>query len=171
MLSILLRKLYFFISFCSCGLYLYLLWILIRSTWWVLQMSTQLILAYSWARPAILVAGKGRGGCFYFFFFFTFIPVPLSFLSLSSPLLSLLSLFSLSLGDDTKWPTRVDMSLNPNSINSNEYPQHLFLWKDHKNISWCYAYYVSIFHILVGVVGCGEGVVYLMSLGRPTDIG
>ena len=33
--------------------------------------------------------------------------------SLSSPLLSLLSLFSLSLGDDAKWPTRVDVSLNP----------------------------------------------------------
>ena len=45
--------------------------------------GVQLILAYSWARPAILVAGKGSGGCFYFFFFFTFIPVPLSFLSLS----------------------------------------------------------------------------------------
>ena len=43
----------------------------------------QLILAYSWARPAILVAGKGRGGMFYFFCFFTFIPVPLSSLSLS----------------------------------------------------------------------------------------
>ena len=45
--------------------------------------GVQPILAYSWARPAILVAGKGRGGCFYFFFFFTFIPVSLSFLSLS----------------------------------------------------------------------------------------
>ena len=42
----------------------------------------QLILAYSWARPAILVAGKGRGGMF-LFCFFTFIPVPLSSLSLS----------------------------------------------------------------------------------------
>ena len=40
-------------------------------------------LAYSWARPAILVAGKDRGGMFYFFCFFIFIPVPLSFLSLS----------------------------------------------------------------------------------------
>ena len=44
--------------------------------------------------------GKCRGGCFYFFCFFTFIlalflPCP----SLSFPLLSL---FSLSLGDDTK---------------------------------------------------------------------
>ena len=45
--------------------------------------GAQLILAYSWARPAILVAGKGRGGCFYFFCFFTFIPVPLSSLSFS----------------------------------------------------------------------------------------
>ena len=45
--------------------------------------GAQLILAYSWARPAILVAAKGRGGCFYFFCFFTFIPVPLSSLSLS----------------------------------------------------------------------------------------
>ena len=48
--------------------------------------GVQLILAYSWARPAILVAGKGRGGmgeCFYFFFFFTFIPVLLLSLSLS----------------------------------------------------------------------------------------
>ena len=43
----------------------------------------QLILAYSWARPAILIAGKGREGMFYFFCFFTFIPVPLSSLSLS----------------------------------------------------------------------------------------
>ena len=28
------------------------------------QWGVQLILAYSWARPAILVAGKGRGGMF-----------------------------------------------------------------------------------------------------------
>ena len=42
-------------------------------------------------------------------FIFLFLPCP----SLSS---LLLSLFSLSLGDDTKWPTRVDMSLNPNTI-------------------------------------------------------
>ena len=71
---------------------------------------------------------KVEGECFYFFCFFPFIPVPLSslsisfissaisFLSFSAPLLSLLSLFSLSLGDDTKWPTRVDVSLNPNTI-------------------------------------------------------
>ena len=63
-------------------------------------------------------AGKGRGGVFLFLLFlyvihFYFSLVP----SLSSPLLSLLSLFSLSLGDDTKRPTRVDMSFNPNTIN------------------------------------------------------
>ena len=78
----------------------------------------QLILAYSWARPAILVAGKGRWGIFLFLLFLhfhscSFLPCP----SHSSLLLSLLSLFSLSLGDDTKWPTRVDVSLNPNTIN------------------------------------------------------
>ena len=78
-----------------------------------------LILAYSWARPAILVAVKGRGGNVFISsisslsFLFLYLPSP----SLSSFLLSLLSLFSLSLGDDTKWPTRVDMSLNPNTIN------------------------------------------------------
>ena len=47
--------------------------------------GVQLILDYSWARPAILVAGKGRveGKCFYFFCFFTSISVSLSSLSLS----------------------------------------------------------------------------------------
>ena len=45
--------------------------------------GVQLILAYSWARPAILVVGKGRGGMFLFLLFFTFIPVPLSSPSLS----------------------------------------------------------------------------------------
>ena len=42
----------------------------------------QLILAYSWARHAILIAGKGSGGMI-FLCFFTFIPVPLSSLSFS----------------------------------------------------------------------------------------
>ena len=80
--------------------------------------GVQLILAYSWARPAILVVGKGRGGMFLFLLFLhfhscsSFFPVPLFHL-----LYSLLSLFSLSLGDDTKWPSRVDVSLNPNTFN------------------------------------------------------
>ena len=70
---------------------------------YLMSSGIQLILAYSWARPAIFVAGKGRGVCFYssvssLSFLFLFLPCPF----LSSPLLSLLSLFSLSLGDDTK---------------------------------------------------------------------
>ena len=47
------------------------------------HLGVQLILAYSWARPATLVARKGiEGECFYFFCFFTFIPVSLSSLFL-----------------------------------------------------------------------------------------
>ena len=69
----------------------------------------QLILAYNWARLPILVADKGRGGMFLFWCFFIFIPVPLFYLSFSfisffpCPSLSspLLSLFSLSVADDS----------------------------------------------------------------------
>ena len=66
--------------------------------------GVQLILAYSWARPAILVAGKGREVMFLFLLF-------LHFHSCSSFFpVSLFRLFcyhfclfiSLSLGDDTK---------------------------------------------------------------------
>ena len=45
--------------------------------------GVQLIMAYRWARPAILVAGKGRGGMFLFLLFLHFqscsffFPVPL----------------------------------------------------------------------------------------------
>ena len=41
-----------------------------------------------------------------------------SFLLCPSLSFPLLSLFSFSLGNDTKWPTRIDVSLNPNSIKS-----------------------------------------------------
>ena len=65
--------------------------------------GVQLRLAYIWARPAIPVAGKGRRGMFFISsisslpFLFLFLPCPsLSFL------LSLLFLFFLSPGDDTK---------------------------------------------------------------------
>ena len=66
--------------------------------------GVQLILAYSWARPAILVAGKGSGEMFFISFVssLSFLFLILPCLSLVSPLLSLLSLFSLSLGNDTK---------------------------------------------------------------------
>ena len=73
--------------------------------------GVQLILAYSWARPTILVAGKDRGGMLLFLLFLHFhsfsSSLSLAFIS------STISFFSLSLGDDTKWPTRVDVSLDP----------------------------------------------------------
>ena len=62
--------------------------------------GAQLILAYGWARPAILAAGKGRGGNAFISsvssvsFIFLFFPCP----SLSSPLLSLLTLLLSLLG-------------------------------------------------------------------------
>ena len=62
-----------------------------------------LILAYSWARPAILVVGKGRGGMFLFLLFLhflscsSFFPVPLFHL-----LYSLFYLFSPFLWETTQ---------------------------------------------------------------------
>ena len=84
----------------------------------LLYWGVHLILAYSWARLAILVADKGREGMFYFIYFFTFIPVPLSSLSLSfiSSPISSISFLLISLGDHTKCSTRVNVSLNPNTI-------------------------------------------------------
>ena len=64
--------------------------------------DVQLILTYSWARPDILVAGKGRGEMFLFLLFLhfhscsSFLPVPLCHL------FYYLFSFLLSLGDDTK---------------------------------------------------------------------
>ena len=82
--------------------------------------GVQLILAYCWARFAILVADKGRGECFYFFCFFPNIPAPLSSLSLSfiSSTNSSISFFPSS-GRRYKKIHKVDMSLNPNTINQN----------------------------------------------------
>ena len=65
--------------------------------------GAKLIFAYSWARPAILVAGKGRGWMFLFLLFLHFHSCSPSSLFLSFFLLvSLLSLYSLSLGDETE---------------------------------------------------------------------
>ena len=69
------------------------------------------LITYSWARPSALGAGRGRGVRVILLLLFLHFP------SLSSSLLYLLSLFSLSLGDDTKWLTTVDVSLNPNTVN------------------------------------------------------
>ena len=61
------------------------------------------ILVYSWAKPAFLVAGKGRGGMFVFLLFLhfhscsSFFSVPLFYL-----FCYLFYLFSLPLGDDIK---------------------------------------------------------------------
>ena len=65
--------------------------------------GVQLILAYSWARPAILVVGKGGGGMFLFLLFLhfhscsSFFPVPLFHL-----LYSLFYLFSPFLWETTQ---------------------------------------------------------------------
>ena len=68
----------------------------------------QLILAYSWARPAILVAGKGRRECFYFFCFFPFIPFLLSSLSLSFISSAICSIFFLPFSG--RWHKMTHMS-------------------------------------------------------------
>ena len=63
--------------------------------------GVKLILAYNWARPTVLAADKGRGGNAFISSVssLSFIFLFLLYSFLSSPLLSL---FSLSLGDDTK---------------------------------------------------------------------
>ena len=53
-------------------------------------------------KVCFLAADKGRGECFYFFRFFSCIHFPFSPVPLFHLLYFLLSLFSLSLGDDTK---------------------------------------------------------------------
>ena len=62
----------------------------------------QLILSYSWARSAYLVAGKGREGNVFISSDSSLSFLLLFCLFLSSPLLSHLSLSSVSLGEDTK---------------------------------------------------------------------
>ena len=51
--------------------------------------DVHLILAYSWARPAIIVAGKGRGGMF-FFLFLLFLPFHFCYYVFHVPLFHLL---------------------------------------------------------------------------------
>ena len=79
--------------------------------------SIQLILAYSWTRPAILAAGKGRGGGMFLFLLFLHC---YSFSFFPYLFLLLYYLFYLSspfLWETTQNDPRVDVSLNPNSIN------------------------------------------------------
>ena len=69
-----------------------------------------------WARPAILVASNGRGGRFLLLFLHfhscsSFFPIPFFHL-----FYYLLYIFSPFLWKTTKLPTKVDVSLNPNTI-------------------------------------------------------
>ena len=79
--------------------------------------ASNLILAYSWTRPAILVAGKGRGGMFLFLLFLhyhsysSFFPVPLFHL-----LYYLFYIFSPFLWETTQNDPQGLTSLNPNTI-------------------------------------------------------
>ena len=103
----------------------------------------QLILAYSWARPAILVAGKDRGGIF----FISSVNFPLYSLSFSFISSNVSSIFSLSLGDNTKWTTRVDVSLNPNTVNM-VYLQMRHFFQLHRNIDIFFSYFsMTIFAV------------------------
>ena len=86
--------------------------------------GVQLILAYSWARPAILVVGKGRGGMFLFLLFLhfhscsSFFPVPLFHL-----LYSLFYLFSPFLWETTQNdPLSQSKSIRLKSISKYIYP-------------------------------------------------
>ena len=69
---------------------------------YVTHRGVQLILAYRWTRPAILEAGQGRGGFISSVSSLSFLFRLFSKSSNSSLLLSILSHFYLSLGDDTK---------------------------------------------------------------------
>ena len=80
-----------------------------------------MILAYSWTRPCYPVAGNGRRGMFLFLLFLhfhscsSFLSVPLSclFSFISSTISSISFLpFSGRRHNDTKWTTRVGVSLN-----------------------------------------------------------
>ena len=67
----------------------------------LLHRGVQLISAYSWARPAILAAGKAREGMFLFLLFLHF--HSFSFLTCPSPIIfSTMSLLSLFLCETTQ---------------------------------------------------------------------
>ena len=104
--------------------------------------GVQLILAYSWARPSILVAGKSRGGMFLFLLFLhfhsssSFFPVPLFHL-----FYYLFYLFSPFLWETTQNDaTRVDVSLNPNTVSwhimcrARKWPLYLYTYKNKEGL-------------------------------------
>ena len=85
--------------------------------------DVQLILAYSWTRPAILVAAKGRGGRFLFLLFLHFLSFSFSSVPLFHLLYHLLYLFSLFLWETTQnnhkgWRVvkpQLNQSINPST--------------------------------------------------------
>ena len=84
--------------------------------------GVQLILAYNWARPAILVAGKGKGGMFLFLLFLhfhscsSFFPVPLFHFWFSSTISSISFLPFSGRWHKTFGPQGLT-SFNPNTTN------------------------------------------------------
>ena len=80
-----------------------------------------------------------EGECFLIFLFLnfhlfsSFAPVPLF-----HPFYCLFYLFSFSLGDGTKWPTWVDVSLNPNTINQNDDWHNQVSQRDKLKIIHCF---------------------------------
>ena len=108
-----LRNVFFFF-YISCH------WNYISSLFWVRQRCcvSFSITATNWYWASISIifcSRRDKGVCFCFFCSSTFILFSLILLSFSFQLLSLLSLFSLSLGDNTKWPLSADVLLNPNT--------------------------------------------------------
>ena len=83
----------------------------------VCHRGVQLILAYSWAKPAILIAGKGRGGMFLFLQFLHFQSCSSLSLSFISSTISFFLPFSWRWYKITHKGWRV-VSLNLNTINS-----------------------------------------------------
>ena len=116
------------------------IWISSIYLFWLLKVldsrySLELLGMFGWGKGVMYLTSPGRPAetglqlgkacypcCRYtdrgeMFLFLPFLHFPLSPQpSLSYPLLSFLSLFSLSLGDDTKWPRRVAVSLNSSTV-------------------------------------------------------
>ena len=111
----------------------------------LLHWGVQLILAYCWARPASLAAGKSRGRLFLFLLILhfhscsSFFPVPL--FHLFHYLFYLFLFFS---GRRHTWSTRVDMSLKRNTINQHVIFLYTFarlqenLWNCFQVIDWAH---------------------------------
>ena len=91
--------------------------------------GVQLILAYSWARPAILVVGNGRGGMFLFLLFLHFHSfLPLSFISSTLSSISFLPFSG----------RRHKMTLKGWRVVKPQHNQNQFSWENRKHENICY---------------------------------